>query len=89
MKEIYEKANYVADPHGAVGYLGAKEYLKGNKDTQCVFLETAHPVKFLDVVEETLNVNVVIPSQIESVLDKEKKFQKIKTYEELKVYLNS
>ena len=89
MKEIYAKANYVADPHGAVGYLGAKEYLKDNKDTQCVFLETAHPVKFMDIVEETLNVNVAIPTQIEGVLHKEKKFQKIKTYEELKAYLNS
>ncbi len=89
MKEIYAQSNYVADPHGAVGYLGAKEYLKENPNAQCIFLETAHPVKFLDVVEETLNVKVPIPSQIESVLDKEKEFQKIKTYEELKVYLNA
>jgi threonine synthase len=88
MKEIHAKSNYVADPHGAVGYLGAKEYLKTNPDAQCIFLETAHPVKFLDVVEDTLNVKVSIPYQIESVLDKEKKFQKIKTYEELKTHLN-
>ena len=54
-----------------------------------MFLETAHPVKFLYVVEETLNIKITIPSQIESVLNKEKKFQKIKTYEELKGYLNS
>jgi len=89
MKEIYAKSKYVADPHGAVGYLGAKEYLKANKNSQCVFLETAHPVKFLDVVEETLQLDVPIPAQIEAVLDKEKKFQKIKTYEELKQYLNA
>ena len=89
MKEIYAASNYVADPHGAVGYLGAKEYLKENPNSQCIFLETAHPVKFLDVVEETLNVKVAIPSQIESVMNKGKVFQKIKTYEELKGYLNS
>jgi len=67
----------------------AKNYLKENPDAQCIFLETAHPVKFLDVVEETLDVKVSIPSQIEFVLDKEKKFHKIKSYEELKAYLNS
>ena len=89
MKEILTISNYVADPHGAVGYLGCKEYLEENPNAQCIFLETAHPVKFLDVVEETLNVKIAIPSQIESVMDKEKVFQKIKTYEELKSYLNS
>jgi threonine synthase len=89
MKAIYAESNYVADPHGAVGYLGCKEYLKEHPNTQCIFLETAHPVKFLDVVEETLDIKVAIPSQIESVMGKEKKFHKIKTYEELKTYLNS
>ncbi len=89
MVEIYDSATYIADPHGAVGYLGAKDYLKTNADAQCIFLETAHPVKFLDIVEETLQVKVAIPKQIESVLNKEKKFQKIKTYSELKTYLNT
>lgn len=89
MIEIFKNTNYIADPHGAIGYLGAKEYLEKNPDAQCVFLETAHPVKFLDIVEETLHVNVAIPEQIESVLHKEKKFQKIKTYNELKNYLNT
>ena len=89
MIEIYERATYIADPHGAIGYLGAKDYLKTNPNAQCIFLETAHPVKFLDVVEETLQVKVAIPKQIESVLDKEKKFQTIKTYAELKNYLNT
>ena len=89
MKEIHAESNYVVDPHGAVGYLGAKEYLKENPNTQCIFLETAHPIKFLDVVEETLNVNIDIPTQIKSVMNKEKKFKKIKNYQELKRYLNS
>ena len=89
MKEVYIESNYVLDPHGAVGYLGAKEYLKEKPNTQCIFLETAHPVKFLDVVEETLNIEVNIPRQIKSVIHKEKVFQKVRKYEELKAYLNS
>jgi len=87
LKEIYDKYNYVADPHGAVGYLGAKAYLKNNPKTHCVFLETAHPTKFLDVVEETINTVVELPAQILSVIDKTKTSTVIETYDELKEFL--
>jgi threonine synthase len=85
--EIYNTCNYIADPHGAVGYLGLKEYQKDNPDTFGVFLETAHPVKFLDVVEETLKLNLPIPSQIQNVLEKNKVSVNIDAYDELKSYL--
>ena len=83
MKTIYKKNDYIADPHGAVGYLGAKEYQKENPDTLCIFLETAHPVKFLDIVENTLNVQIAIPEQIKSVINKEKSAIKVNTYTDL------
>ncbi len=87
MKKVYSESGYVADPHGAVGYLGLKEYQKSNPDTYGIFLETAHPVKFLDVVEETLNLTPGIPPQIQKVMDKKKESIKIDTYEGLKSYL--
>jgi threonine synthase len=87
MKDLYMQHNYIADPHGAVGYLGAKSFLKSNPDSHCVFLETAHPSKFLDVVEDVLKVNVDIPSQIQKVMGKEKISTKINSYNELKNYL--
>lgn len=87
LKEIYEEYNYVADPHGAVGYLGAKSYLEKNPDVHCVFLETAHPTKFLDVVERTTGKNIELPSQILSVMDKQKVSTIIETYNELKDFL--
>jgi len=87
MKEVYSKTGYVMDPHGAVGYLGLKEYQKSNPDTFGIFLETAHPVKFLDVVEDTLDISPRIPPQIMKVMDKEKKSYKISSYEELKQFL--
>ncbi|WBX72319.1 threonine synthase [Tenacibaculum retecalamus] len=89
MKIIYKKSNYIADPHGAVGYLGAKEYQKENPNDVCIFLETAHPVKFLEVVENSLNVKIAIPKQIKSVIDKEKKSIKISSYNDLKSFLNA
>ena len=88
MKSIHDKFNYISEPHGAIGYLGLKEYgLKTNEFG--VFLETAHPVKFLDVVEETLSVDVEIPSQIKQIMSKEKVALSIANYQELKFFLNS
>jgi threonine synthase len=87
MKSIYKTDGYIAEPHGAVGYLGLKKELKNHANAIGIFLETAHPIKFLDVVEPALNVKLPIPTQIESVLNKEKVSVKIKTYEELKSFL--
>jgi len=86
MKELKKKYDYIADPHGAVGYLGLKKYLK-NKRGHGIFLETAHPVKFLDVVEPVLNETIEYPQQIKDVIDKEKEAKYIATYEELKQFL--
>ena len=86
MKEIYANSGYVADPHGAVGYLGLKKH--GLKENEFgVFLETAHPVKFLDVVEETLPVKVAIPEQIKKVINNKKVAYKASTYQDLKDFL--
>ena len=87
MKKVHNESGYVLDPHGAVGYLGLKEYQKSNPDTYGIFLETAHPVKFLDIVQETLEISPEIPPQIQKVMGGEKKSIKISTYEELKTYL--
>ena len=86
MKKIYGESGYISDPHGAVGYLGLKKYdLKANEFG--VFLETAHPVKFLDVVEETLPVTVAIPAQIQKVINNKKVAIKVSNYEDLKAFL--
>ena len=85
--KIYKESGYITDPHGAVGYLGLKKYLKNHPNTYGIFLETAHPVKFLDVVEETIGTKLEIPPQIEKVLNKEKNSIHIKNYEELKGFL--
>lgn len=87
MKEIYSNCDYITDPHGAVGYLGWQKVKDEFPDSVGVFLETAHPVKFLDIVEKTLPVKIDIPEQIKEVIDKEKKSFGIKNYEELKRFL--
>jgi threonine synthase len=64
-----------------------KKELENHPNAIGIFLETAHPIKFLDVVEPALNVKLPIPEQIESVINKEKISIKIKSYEELKTFL--
>tara|TARA_B100000768_G_scaffold180387_1_gene200197 strand:- start:244 stop:1527 length:1284 start_codon:yes stop_codon:yes gene_type:complete len=88
MKDIYNKFNYISEPHGAIGYLGLKKHGL-HEDEFGIFLETAHPVKFLEVVEATLPVSVEIPSQIKEVINKEKSAIQIANYKELKTFLNS
>lgn len=87
MLKLFIENEYIADPHGAVGYLGLESYLEYHPDTYGIFLETAHPVKFLEVVEETLHTKVAIPKQIQKVMSGQKKSVEIATYEQLKSYL--
>ena len=87
MLHLFNNSNYIADPHGAIGYLGIKKHLESNKNTQGVFLETAHPVKFLPVLDKNIASQIEIPEQIKSVIDKTKVATKISTYEDLKTFL--
>lgn len=87
LKKIYKNSGYIAEPHGTIGYLGLKKQLKKHPDSIGVFLETAHPVKFLNIVEATLNIKLPLPKQIASVMEKEKKSIKIKSYDDLKAFL--
>lgn len=87
MKTIYDSFGYVAEPHGAVGYLGLKKEMKNKPESIGFLLETAHPIKFLDEVEPLLGMKITIPNQIESVMNKEKVSIKISSYEHFKSYL--
>lgn len=87
LKEIYDQAGYIADPHGAVGYLGLKKQLEKMPDAYGIFLETAHPIKFVDTVEETLEMKIDTPARIQELLKKEKKSSAISNYEDLKHFL--
>ena len=87
MQSLYENFGYVADPHGAIGYLGLQKYLENHSDLYGVFLETAHPVKFLDVVEKAIHTKVSIPPQIKKLLGKTPHKTTLSSYRELKAFL--
>ena len=87
MQDLYENFSYISDPHGAIGYLGLQKYCKNNPDVYAVFLETAHPVKFLDVVEKAIKKKVSIPPQIEEIMGRKPEKTSISSYRELKEFL--
>lgn len=89
MQEVKTKG-YTLDPHGAVGYLGLKNFMKNHPDYQGVFLETAHPGKFRDVVEETLDEKVVLPERLEAFMVGVKKAEPLANdYSAFKDFLKS
>jgi len=63
LSTVYEKTGYLCDPHGACGYQALDEYLSGSEVG--VFLETAHPAKFLDTVEGVIGKGrIEIPDKL-------------------------
>jgi threonine synthase len=89
MQKLYQKSKYLLDPHGSIAYLGLKKYLATKPEETGVFLETAHPIKFLDTVENALNKKIEIPKHILELKKKKKTKIGIKDYEELKSFLLS
>ncbi len=74
---VFNEQHYLLDPHGAVAYKALQDYLLNNPNDKGIILETAHPVKFYDVVEPIINEAVPIPESIKEQLKLEKKSTKI------------
>jgi threonine synthase len=90
IKTVYEKENYLLDPHGAVGYLALQKYLTGHPGDMGIFLETAHPIKFPGAVENSLGLSLEIPEALQTLLNSEKKSTLIDAdYLQLRDYLLS
>jgi threonine synthase len=90
IKEVYKTDKYLLEPHGAVAYYGFQQYLKKYPNQKGIILETAHPVKFDDVVKKIINENVEIPESMEYLFKLEKKSIKIKpNFNQLKEFLLS
>jgi threonine synthase len=88
LRFVYSQHNYLCDPHGAVAYRALEDYLQTNTNSKGIFLETAHPVKFYDVVEPVISKTVTVPDSIKEQLTKEKKSTLIGAgVEELKRFL--
>lgn len=65
IRRIKLETGYTLEPHGAVGWLAAEAWRKEHPEADTIVLETAHPAKFLDVMEEELGAgSVAIPERL-------------------------
>ncbi len=87
MREVFQKYEYVLDPHGAVGFYALEKYLEKNPVQKGFFLETAHPVKF-DSVEKIVGTHGETPESVKDLFSRPKQSVEIEAnYEDLKEIL--
>jgi len=89
MREVFGNTNYVLCPHTAVAFRGLEQYRQETSgDFTGVFLSTAHPAKFIDLVEETLGKSIDVPERLKSLLSTEKVSIKMQpSFDEFKALL--
>lgn len=84
--EVYRSVGYLLDPHGACGYRALSEGLRPGETG--VFLETAHPAKFLPTVEGIIGGRVEVPARLQAFLEGTKRSIPMgKDFESFKDYL--
>lgn len=66
IKRVYEERGYLLDPHSAIAYMGLKPHLRPGQTG--VFLATAHPAKFREVVEPVLGTTIETPAPLADAL---------------------
>jgi threonine synthase len=86
VEQCYKETGYLLDPHGACGYQALKESLQGQEVG--VFLETAHPAKFLATVEDIIGEKVIIPEKLQAFMKgKKQSIELTKDFSAFKAYL--
>ena len=86
LKECHDETEYLLDPHGACGYRSLQESLQ--PDEVGIFLETAHPAKFLETVENIIGEKVEIPAPLQEFMKGTKQSVPMdKGFEKFKAYL--
>ncbi len=63
IREVFDRTGYLLDPHSAIGYLGIRR-------TKGIFLATAHPAKFSEIVEPVIGRSIDRPAPLTKALEK-------------------
>src|SRR3982074_2661750 len=89
MKSVYERYQYIADPHTAVGILGWEAYRKAHPEpAQGLVLATAHPAKFAEEVTRAIGIAPRLPARLAAYLKREKlSLPMSSNYDEFKQFL--
>jgi threonine synthase len=71
IKEVKEKHGLILDPHSAIGFGALKKIdLKGNN----VVLATAHPCKFPDAIDRSINIKPKLPEELTHIMDEKENY---------------
>jgi threonine synthase len=91
IRDVFRRYDYIVDPHTAVGFHALGEYRKMTGNTALgIVLSTAHPAKFLEVIESALDRKIEVPERLAVVLGKKKQATLIGTdYRELADFLRN
>lgn len=96
MQTLYQQYSYICDPHGAIGFQAAQDFLTESNpddsvyatDASTIFLHTAHPAKFESTVRQVVGDALSIPEPLETATNREKLSLKLPNkYEELRTFL--
>jgi threonine synthase len=70
IRRVYDERGYLLDPHGAIAYAGLKSYLasSGTGPGAAVFLATAHPAKFAEIVDPIVGREMEKPAPLVQAL---------------------
>lgn len=86
VRKVYSTNGYLVDPHGACGFESLDEMLKENEIG--VFLETAHPAKFIETMEEIIGKDKIeIPYKLKEFMNGEK--MSIRLYSDYEGFRNT
>jgi threonine synthase len=71
IKEVYEKYEIILDPHSAIGF-GALKKIK--QDGNNVVLATAHPCKFPEAIDRSINIKPELPNELKYIMDEKENY---------------
>ena len=91
IKKVYDRYKVVLEPHGAVGWTALESFLlKEGKSFLSVCLETAHPAKFPEEIEEIIGLKIKSPKSLSGIENKKEDFKTIPAdYQEFKTFLEN
>ncbi len=85
---VKQQYDYLTDPHGAVAFAAAEKHLAQHPGDRVIFLETAHPIKFYDVVEPLIQETIAVPEGLKHTISRQKTSTPIdKDFASLKAFL--
>jgi threonine synthase len=71
IRNVWERYRYLLDPHAAIAWLGLREVLATDQPEGAgVFLATAHPAKFREVVEPAIGQSIPLPPALAAAIER-------------------